>query len=97
MVNKMRRELTLKQTAVLRAVEEFVLGHGYAPTVRGLAAALKMANPSAVFKHLQSLERKGYLTREGGEIRVDGKSMIDAYIDNGGRVLIRKRPVLCPG
>ncbi len=59
----MKRELTLKQTAVLRAVEEFVLGQGYAPTIRGLAAALRMANPSAVFKHLQSFERKGYLVR----------------------------------
>jgi SOS-response transcriptional repressor LexA len=47
MVNKLRRELTLKQTAVLRAVEGFILEHGYAPTVRGLAAALRMANPSA--------------------------------------------------
>jgi len=144
MVNKMRRELTPRQTAVLRAVESFVLEHGYTPTVRGLAAALRMANPSAAFKHLRSLERKGYLTREGGEIRVtgfpallegqvkvpvaglvpaggpreafdvsgeamdvpgwmvgrrrgnifcirvDGKSMIDAYIDDGDHVLLER-------
>jgi repressor LexA len=144
MVNKIRRELTLRQTAVLKAVEDFVLEHGCAPTVRGLAALLRMANPSAVFKHLVSLERKGYLTREGGEIRVagfpalldsqvrvpvaglvpaggpqeafdisgeamdvpswmvgrrrgnvfcirvDGKSMIDAYIDDGDHVLLER-------
>jgi repressor LexA len=144
MVNKLRRELTLRQTAVLKAVEDFVLENGYAPTVRGLAASLRMANPSAVFKHLLSLERKGYLTREGGEIRVagfpallesqvkvpvaglvpaggpqeafevsgeamdvpswmvgrrrgnvfcirvDGKSMIDAYIDDGDHVLLER-------
>jgi repressor LexA len=144
MVNTLRRELTLKQTAVLRAVEDFILEHGYAPTVRGLASSLRMANPSAVFKHLQSLERKGYLAREGGEIRVagfpallesqvkvpmaglvpaggpreafdvsgeamdvpawmvgrrrgnifcirvDGKSMIDAYIDDGDHVLLER-------
>ena len=144
MVNKLRRELTLKQTTVLRAVENFVLEHGYAPTVRGLTDALGMANPSAVFKHLQSLERKGYLSRDGGEvrvtglpvllesqvrvpvaglvpaggpresfdasgeamdvpawmvgrrrgnifcIRVDGKSMIDAYIDDGDHVLLER-------
>ena len=69
MVNKLRRELTLKQTAVLRAVEGFVLGHGYAPTVRGLAAALKMANPSAVFKHILRLEGKRRLRRERGARR----------------------------
>jgi repressor LexA len=144
MVNKLRRELTLRQKAVLKSVEDFVLEHGYAPTVRGLASTLRMANPSAVFKHLQSLERKGYLIREGGEIRVagfpaliegqvkvpvaglvpaggpqeafdvsgeamdvpgwmvgrrrgnvfcirvDGKSMIDAYIDDGDHVLLER-------
>jgi repressor LexA len=144
MVNKLRRELTLRQADVFKAVEDFILEHGYAPTVRQLGAALRMANPSAVFKHLVSLERKGYISREGGEIRVsgfpallesqvkvplaglvpagvaresfdvsgeamdvpswmvgrrrgnifcirvDGKSMIDAYIDDGDHVLLER-------
>jgi repressor LexA len=144
MVNKLRRELTLRQANVFKAVEDFILEHGYAPTVRQLGAALRMANPSAVFKHLVSLERKGYISREGGEIRVagfpallesqvkvpvaglvpagaaresfdvsgeamdvpswmvgrrrgnifcirvDGKSMIDAYIDDGDHVLLER-------
>ncbi len=144
MVNTLRRELTQRQAKVLEAVEEFVLGHGYAPTIRQLGAALKIPSPSAVLKHLRSLERKGYLRREGGEmrtaglpalldsqvrvpvaglvpaggpreafdvsgeamdvpswmvgrrrgnvfcIRADGKSMIDAYIDDGDHVLMER-------
>ena len=144
MVNTLRRELTLRQAKVLKAVEEFILGHGYAPTIRQLGSALKIPSPSAVLKHLQSLERKGYIRREGGEIRVtglpallesqvrvpvaglvpaggpreafdvsgeamdvpswmvgrrrgnvfciraDGKSMIDAYIDDGDHVLMER-------
>ncbi len=144
MVNTLRRELTLRQAKVLQAVEEFVLGHGYAPTIRQLGAALEIPSPSAVLKHLQSLERKGYISRAGGEIRVaglpalvesqvrvpvaglvpaggpresfdatgeamdvpswmvgrrrgnvfcirvDGKSMIDAYIDDGDHVLLER-------
>lgn len=136
--------MTLRQAKVLEAVEEFVLGHGYAPTIRQLGAALKIPSPSAVLKHLRSLERKGYLRREGGEIRTaglpallesqvrvpmaglvpaggpreafdvsgeamdvpswmvgrrrgnvfciraDGKSMIDAYIDDGDHVLMER-------
>jgi repressor LexA len=136
--------LTLRQANVFKAVEDFILEHGYAPTVRQLGAALRMVNPSAVFKHLVSLERKGYISREGGEIRVagfpallesqvkvpvaglvpagaaresfdvsgeamdvpswmvgrrrgnifcirvDGKSMIDAYIDDGDHVLLER-------
>lgn len=144
MVNKLRRELTLRQAKVLKTVEEFVLGHGYAPTIRQLGSALGIPSPSAVLKHLVSLERKGYISREGGEIRVaglpallesqvrvpvagfvpaggpreafdvsgeamdvpswmvgrrrgnvfciraDGKSMIDAYIDDGDHVLMER-------
>jgi repressor LexA len=144
MVNTLRRELTLRQAKVLKAVEDFVLGHGYAPTIRQLGAALKIPSPSAVLKHLQSLERKGYISRTDGEIRVaglpalvesqvrvpvaglvpaggpresfdatgeamdvpdwmvgrrrgnvfcirvDGKSMIDAYVDDGDHVLLER-------
>jgi len=144
MVNTLRRELTARQAKVLKAVEDFILGHGYAPTIRQLGSALGIPSPSAVLKHLQSLERKGYITREGAEIRVaglpallesqvrvpmaglvpaggpresfdvsgeamdvpgwmvgrrrgnvfcirvDGKSMIDAYIDDGDHVLLER-------
>ncbi|MBN2206659.1 MAG: repressor LexA, partial [Candidatus Aminicenantes bacterium] len=137
-------ELTPKQERVLRAFGDFVLERGHAPTVRELGGRLGIASPSAVFKHLTSLERKGRLRRERGElrlpgapalpesmvrvplagqvaagspreafdlsgeamdvpawmvgrrrgnifcIRVDGKSMIDAYIDHGDHVLLER-------
>jgi repressor LexA len=144
MVNKLRRELTPRQGRVLRTVEGHILERGFPPTVRQLGAALSIPSPSAVLKHLRSLERKGYLVREAGEIRlaglpavvgnavkvpvaglvtaggpresfdvsgeamdvpawmvgrrrgnifcvrVDGKSMIDAYIDDGDHVLLER-------
>jgi repressor LexA len=146
MVNTIRKELTSRQEGILKAVEAFVLEHGYAPTVRQVGRLLRIASPSAVFKHLGSLEKKGYLTREGGElrlaghpaaammdrvkvplaglvpagtpkeafdfsgesavdvpdwmigrrrgnifcIRVEGKSMIDAFIDDGDTVLLER-------
>jgi repressor LexA len=151
MVNKIRRELTPRQEAVLRAVEGFILERGYGPTVRQVGTLVRLANPSAVFKHLSSLERKGYLRRERGElrvagfpvalesqfrvplaglvpagparesfetsaeamdipewmvgrrrgnvfcIRVEGKSMIDAYIDDGDHVLLERTNTTSPG
>ena len=144
MVNKIRKELTERQKKVLEALERFVLEHGYSPTVRQLGKILDIANPSAVFKHLLTLERKGYLEKAKGEvrlmglpaltesqnrvplaglvpagqpkevfdvsgeaveipewmvgrkrgnifcIRVDGKSMVDAYIDDGDWVLVER-------
>jgi repressor LexA len=144
MVNKIRKELTERQKKVLKAFESFILEHGYSPTVRQLGKILGIAHPSAVFKHLLSLERKGYLERARGEvklmgfpalaesqtrvplvglvpagqpkevfdvsgeavevpewmvgrrrgnifcIRVDGKSMVDAYIDDRDLVLVER-------
>jgi len=144
MVNKIRKELTQRQRKALRAIEAFVLERGFSPTIRELGKRLGIVNPSAVFKHVLSLERKGYLRREGGElrlagfptpldnqvrvplvgvapagrpeevfdslgetvevpewmvgrrrgnifcIRVAGKSMVDAYIDDGDQVLLER-------
>jgi len=151
MVNIIRPELTFRQKAILRTIEQFILERGYAPTLRQLGGLLRIANPSAVFKHVASLERKGYLRRERGElrlaglpagagsrarvplaglvpagpareafetsgdaldipdwmlgrrrgnvfcIRVEGKSMIDAYIDDGDHVLLERTNTSEPG
>ena len=145
MVNIMRKEMTPRQESLLKSVEEFILEHGYGPTIRQIGSRLDIDSPSAVFKHVLSLERKGYLKRERGElrlaglpaapdagrlrvplaglvpagtpreafdfsggamdipewmigrrrgnvfcIRVEGKSMIDAYIDDGDNVLLER-------
>jgi len=143
MVNRIKRTLTGRQKEILEKIQGFILERGYAPTVRELGQLVGLANPSAVFKHLLSLEKKGYLRREGGEVRltqmpeavnavrlplvglvpagtpremfdtlgetvevpawfsgrkrgnlfclkVTGKSMIDAYIDDGDLVVIER-------
>jgi repressor LexA len=144
MVNKFKRHLTDKQQKVLETLESFILAHGYSPTIRHLGEMLHIASPSAVFKHILSLERKGRLRRVGSEIKlasqpapgkapaaiplvglvpaghprevfdvseeavdvpdwmigrkegnifctqVEGKSMVDAYIDDGDRILVER-------
>lgn len=144
MVNKLRKNLTERQKKVLDAIRRFILNNGYSPTVRQLGEVLDIVHPSAVFKHILSLEKKGYLERVEGElklsgfpapletqsrvplvglvpaglpkevfdvsgeamdipewmvgrrkgnifcIRVDGKSMVDAYIDDGDWVLVER-------
>jgi len=144
MVNKIRKKLTERQKKVLKAIQEFILEHGYSPTIRQLGKLLNITYPSAVFKHILSLEKKGYLERKRGEVRltgfpallenqtrvplvglvpagqpkevfdvsgeavevpewmvgrrkgnifcihVEGKSMVDAYIDDGDRILLER-------
>jgi len=151
MVNTIRQELTPRQKDILKAIESFILEHGYGPTIRWLGNLFHIPSPSAVFKHVASLERKGYLRREGGELRtagapaafeahirvplaglvpagspqeafetsgdvmdipdwmigrrrgnvfclrVQGKSMIDAFIDDGDHVLLERTNTVASG
>ena len=143
MVNRRRQTLTDRQAEVLAALREFILEHGYSPSIRQLGQKLNILSPSAVFKHLLALEKKGYLRRKKGElevlglpsppstvsvplaglvpaghpreafdltgegldipewmvgrkrgnifcVRVEGKSMVDAYIDDGDLVLVER-------
>jgi len=83
MVNIIRKKLTERQKKVLKAVERFVLEHGFSPTIRQLGEILNIANPSAVFKHILSLEKKGYLERVKGEMRLTG---LPAFLENQTRV-----------
>jgi repressor LexA len=151
MVNKIRKKLTEKQEKILKVLEEFILEKGYSPTIRQLGQLVKIASPSAVYKHILSLEKKGYLKREEGRMKlsglpsaaevltkvplvglvpagdprevfevsgeavdvpdwmvgrrrgnifcisVDGKSMVDAYIDDGDRVLVERTSTASSG
>lgn len=151
MVNKIRQQLTSRQKDILLAIDSFILEHGYGPTIRWIGARFGITSPSAVFKHVASLERKGYLKRERGElrligvpsageararvplaglvpagspreafdlsgeamdipdwmigrrrgnvfcIRVQGKSMIDAFIDDGDHVLLERTNTVASG
>ncbi len=151
MVNRIRQALTRQQARVLQALEAFWQEHGYPPTIRELSRLVGIVSPSAVFKHLRSLERKGYVRRQRGQLqvvsasphlvrpvqvplvglvpagtprevfdelgeaveipewmvgrrreqvfglRVQGRSMIDAYIDDGDIVLIERTERASPG
>jgi len=80
MVNKLRKRLTDRQKKVLKAIESFILEHGYSPTIRQLGALLGIASPSAVFKHILSLEKKGYLKRVKGEVRLAGTALLEKQV-----------------
>jgi len=62
-------ELTARQARVLRFVEEHIARHGFAPSVREVAAAMRIGTPKGAADHLKALERKGYLERSRGRSR----------------------------
>lgn len=64
------KSLTDKQKNVLKLIAEKVNEVGYPPTLQELADELGVASKNAVLKHLNALEKKGYIgKREGGAAR----------------------------
>ena len=61
---KSRNELTPRQRQVLQFVTSFAGSYGYPPTQREIAGHLNVSGTLPVMKHLNALERKGYIKRE---------------------------------
>jgi repressor LexA len=55
---------TAVQQRIVEAILAFKVEHGYAPTVRELAAATGLSSPSTVHHHLDTLERMGVIARQ---------------------------------
>ncbi|BDV43004.1 LexA repressor 1 [Geotalea uraniireducens] len=62
-------ELTSRQQEVLHFIETSLERHGYPPTLREIAAHLRINGTLGVMKHLAALEKKGYIQRDAGSSR----------------------------
>jgi repressor LexA len=62
-------ELTKRQTDVLNFVKEFMVSHGYPPTVREICDKLGLSSPATAHTHLSQLEAKGYIKKSGNKNR----------------------------
>jgi len=61
---KPKNELTQRQRQVLQFITSFADSNGYPPSQREIAGHLNVSGTLPVMKHLDALERKGYLKRE---------------------------------
>jgi len=58
-------QLTERQKEVLQYIESFIKLNGYPPSIREMCVDLKISSPRGVAKHLESMEKKGYIERTG--------------------------------
>ncbi len=56
-------KLTKRQEDTLQYVKEYVVSHGYPPTVREIADALHVSSPATIQAHLDGLVDKGYIKK----------------------------------
>ena len=70
-------ELTKRQEEVLNFLKEFIVSHGYPPTVREIGEKLGLNSPATTHSHLEQLEKKGYIRKTGNKNRA-----IELLVDN---------------
>src|SRR5690606_6920302 len=61
----MAKNLTLKQKKVLETIQEYIYEYDMPPTLPELQQELNIKTKRGVVKHLEALERKGYIYRNG--------------------------------
>ena len=57
-------KLTKRQQDTLNFVKEYMVSHGYPPTVREIGKALDVSSPATIHAHLKNLEDKGFIKKE---------------------------------
>ncbi len=62
-------KLTARQKQVLEFITRHIDGNGYPPTLRDIAGHLHVNGTLGVMKHLDALEKKGYIKRDSNTSR----------------------------
>ncbi len=62
-------KLTARQKQVLEFITCYIEGNGYPPTLRDIAGHLHIKGTLGVMKHLEALEKKGYLKKNSNTSR----------------------------
>jgi len=76
------RDLTERQQEVLSFIVESLRESGYPPTVREIADHFGMASVYGVQRHLEALQKKGFLRREAGARAITLAPSVLQTLDN---------------
>jgi repressor LexA len=94
----MKKQLTDRQESILIFIQQFLQETGYPPTLRQIGKSFGISSTFGVKRHLDALEKKGYLNVESNASR--GISLIKDEIDTvnltnpNGDNLFSKIPVI---
>jgi repressor LexA len=58
-----------RQREILDFVSQYIQRNGYAPTLQEIAKALGVSSLATVHEHLEAMQRKGIIRRQGGSAR----------------------------
>ena len=85
-------KLTTQQEKLLDKIKQYVVKHGYAPTVRELCKEMDLSSTATVQVHLNNLEKKGYIRKENSKNRTIDILVKNEYENNNE--LVTEVPLL---
>ena len=56
--------LTKRQNDILNYIKNYIVVHGYPPTIREIGKDLGLSSPATIHAHLANLEKKGFIKKE---------------------------------
>lgn len=80
-------KLTKRQEDTLQFVKEYIVSHGYPPTVREIAEALNVSSPATIQAHLDGLADKGYIKKGSNKNRTIELMVDNEFINKNEQVL----------
>ncbi|MFQ6066983.1 MAG: transcriptional repressor LexA [bacterium] len=96
---RMKSFLTLRQRKVLEFLKQYISERGYPPTLREIAQNLGIKWTKGIEKHLQALEKKGYIKRFPGARSIEilgfsrGRSIPVVGTIAGGRPILAEENI----
>ena len=84
--------LSPRQQQVFEYLKKFLEENGYPPTIREIAAHLAVSGTVAVVRHLEALEKKGWIRRQPGAFR-----SISLVAETGHRYATEEERIIAPG
>lgn len=63
------QNLTKRQNDILTFIKNYIVSHGFPPTVREIGQALGISSPATIHAHLSNLAAKGYIRKDGSKNR----------------------------
>lgn len=61
--------LTKRQEEILTYIKEYMVSHGYPPTVREIGSYLGVSSPATIHTHLNKLVEKGFIKKDSSKNR----------------------------
>ncbi|MBR3523386.1 MAG: transcriptional repressor LexA [Bacilli bacterium] len=80
-------KLTKRQEDTLLFIKEYIVSHGYPPTVREIANAINVSSPATVQAHLDCLADKGYIKKGNNKNRTIELMVENEFIPKSEQVI----------